>query len=199
MLKTIQQYSTFDKQIDFLAFKQAVIHNKIWLASFYIHIFSITFCLLAGIIQFSKTVLNNYPALHRYIGKLYVYNILIINVPVCFVLGIFSNGGLLGILGFLIQNILWAYCTLQGLVAIKKKDIKQHTIFMTYSYAITVTAITFRIIKHLFYNAAIHNYTLFYGLNVWLALIINLLLAWVLINNRLLARKCKRIDQNKNS
>ncbi|WP_426482595.1 DUF2306 domain-containing protein [Chryseobacterium sp. R2ACT005] len=181
MLKTISQYTSFDKNIGFLAFKQQVVGNPYWMTFFYIHIFSITLCLLAGLTQFSNRFLAENRSLHKIIGKIYVYNILIINVPACFVLGLFSNGGLIGITGFLIQDILWAYFTVAAVLSIKKENIIRHSNYMILSYAVTTTAITFRIIKNLLYNEIQHDYQLFYGLNVWAALLINLCIAYVMI------------------
>lgn len=181
MLKTISQYTSLEKNVGFLAFKQQVIDNPYWMAFFYIHIFSITLCLLAGLTQFSERFLNENKKLHRLIGKIYVYNILLINVPACFVLGLFSNGGLIGITGFLIQDVLWAFFTIKAVLFIKKRNVTSHKDYMTLSYAITTTAITFRIIKNLFYNEKNHDYELFYGLNVWFALVINLLVAYLII------------------
>ncbi|REC59697.1 DUF2306 domain-containing protein [Chryseobacterium pennae] len=185
MLKTISQYTTLDKTVGFLAFKQQVVNNPYWMAFFYIHIFSITLCLLAGLTQFSPQFLRENRSLHKMIGKAYVYNILIINVPACFVLGLFSNGGLIGITGFLTQDILWAYFTIAAVLSIKKGNIIRHKNFMILSYAVTTTAITFRIIKNLFYNEKLHDYELFYGINVWLALVINLLIAYYFLKRRL--------------
>ncbi|UHO39968.1 DUF2306 domain-containing protein [Chryseobacterium capnotolerans] len=181
MLKTISQYTTLDKTVGFLAFKQQVVNNPYWMGFFYIHIFSITLCLLAGLTQFSTQFLRENRSLHKIIGKMYVYNILIINVPACFVLGLFSNGGLIGITGFLIQDMLWAYFTVVAVASIRKGNIIRHKNYMILSYAVTTTAITFRIIKNLFYNEERHDYELFYGVNVWLALMINLLIAYYFV------------------
>ncbi|WP_051890510.1 DUF2306 domain-containing protein [Chryseobacterium vrystaatense] len=184
MLKTISQYTGFDKNVGFLMFKQKVVGNPYWLVFFYIHIFSITLCLLAGLTQFSKRFLTENRKLHRWIGRIYVYNILIINVPACFVLGLFSNGGMIGITGFLVQDILWAYFTLAAVFFIKKGDIAGHKKYMILSYAVTTTAITFRIIKNVFYQENLYDYELFYGLNVWLSLAIHLSAAFLIIRNQ---------------
>ncbi|MGG7437803.1 DUF2306 domain-containing protein [Chryseobacterium arthrosphaerae] len=181
MLKTISQYTSFEKNIGFLAFKQQVVNNPYWMAFFYVHIFSITLCLLAGLTQFSNQFLAENKNLHRIIGKVYVYNILMINVPACFVLGLFSNGGLIGITGFLIQDILWAYFTVVAVLSVKRGNIDRHKNYMILSYAVTTTAITFRLIKNLFYDEKYHDYELFYGTNVWLALVINLLIAYLIL------------------
>lgn len=184
MLKTISQYTSLEKNIGFLTFKQQVVDNPYWMTFFYIHIFSITLCLLAGLTQFSNRFLTENRNLHKIIGKIYVYNILIINVPACFVLGLFSNGGLIGITGFLIQNVLWAYFTIAAILFIKKGHVNRHRIYMILSYAVTTTAITFRIVKNLFYNETQHDYEPFYGLNVWAALFINLFMAYLILSKR---------------
>ena len=181
MLKTISQYTTFEKNTGFLMFKQQVVNNPYWLTFFYIHIFSITICLLAGLTQFSNRFLTENRKLHKIIGKVYVYNILIVNVPACFVLGLFSNGGITGITGFIIQDILWACFTIRAVLSIRKGNTVIHKNAMILSYAITTTAITFRIIKNLFYNEQYHDYELFYGINVWLSLFINLSVAYFII------------------
>lgn len=200
MLKTISQYTSLEKNVGFLAFKQNVIDNPYWMTFFYIHIFSITLCLLAGLTQFSNLFLEENKKLHRIIGKIYVYNILIINVPACFVLGLFSNGGLTGIVGFLIQDILWAYFTIRAVLFIKKGNVTDHKNYMILSYAITTTAITFRIVKNLFYNEEYHDYELFYGLNVWLALVVNLLIAYLILKrNRPLLPFKRDIRQENNN
>ncbi|MDQ1856157.1 DUF2306 domain-containing protein [Chryseobacterium sp. WLY505] len=197
MLKTISQYTSLEKNIGFLAFKQQVVNNPYWMTFFYIHIFSITLCLLAGLTQFSNRFLTENKNLHKIIGKIYVYNILIINVPACFVLGLFSNGGIIGITGFLIQDVLWAYFTVAAILCIKNGNVNAHRMYMILSYAVTTTAITFRIIKNLFYHETRHDYQLFYGLNVWAALIINLFVAYLIFRKEtLLPRKINRRKEN---
>jgi uncharacterized membrane protein len=184
MLKTISQYTGFDKNVGFLMFKQKVVGNPYWMMFFYIHIFSITLCLLAGITQFSTRFLIENRKLHRWIGKMYVYNILVINVPACFILGLFSNGGMIGITGFLLQDILWAYFTVTAVLLIKKGNISGHKKYMILSYAVTTTAITFRIIKNLIYKENLYDYELFYGLNVWISMVINLSIAYLMIRSQ---------------
>lgn len=198
MLNTIRQYSSFETNVGFLRFKQNVIGNKYWLLFFYIHIFSITICLLAGLTQFSNQFLKENRKLHRIIGKIYIYNILIINFPACFVLALFSNGGIIGISGFIIQNFIWGYFTLFAVIFIKKGNVEMHKNYMIFSYAITSTAITFRLIKNMFYNEDIFYYQLFYGLNVWISLFLNILIAYIIIrkSNHDLSLESNRIDEN---
>ena len=55
MFSMVAEYSTFDDQIGFLLQKQEYLHIGIWKFSFYAHVFSSSFCLLAGFTQY------NYP------------------------------------------------------------------------------------------------------------------------------------------
>ncbi len=198
MLNTIRQYDTFQTNVGFLNFKQQVVNNKFWLWFFYVHIFSIVLCLLVGMTQFSQLFLSKFRRLHRVIGKIYVYNIVVINFPACMVLALFSNGGLLGILGFVLQDFLWIFFTVVAVYHIKKGNVNKHKNFMILSYAITTTAITFRIIKNLIYDDKIFDYELFYGLNVWISMILNLLIAGFFIYNlsKKLPFESKSTDKN---
>lgn len=180
-ISTITQYITSDKTVGFLAFKQAVVNNRLWMLCFYLHVFSVVFCLFAGFTQFSQGFLMQYRKVHKLIGRMYVYNIVCINFPVALVMGVFSNGGILGATGFVFQDFLWLYFTVYAVVYAKRKKMAQHRNFMILSYAITTTAITFRLIKYLFYDALSIDYTLFYGLNVWAALVLNLMAATIII------------------
>lgn len=181
MLNTIKQYASFRTDTGFLRFKQQVVRNKYWLSFFYIHIFSILLCLFAGLTQFSNQLLKEHRKLHKVLGKIYAYNVMLINVPACLVLAVFSNGGITGILGFIVQDTLWAYFTGAAIIAIKNKNTSRHKNYMVLSYAITATAITFRIIKNLFFNEQQFSYTIFYGCNVWISLLLNLGLALLII------------------
>ena len=183
-LNTIQQYFPFRKDAGFLKFKQEIVDNKLWITFFYIHIVCIIICLLAGLTQFSSYFLREYRNLHRIFGKVYVFLILFINFPACLILGIFSNGGTIGILGFITQDIIWLYFTWKALIFIKKGRLREHKNFMIYSYSITTTAITFRIIKNTFYTEDLFYYDLFYGITVWLSLSINLLVAYLIISRK---------------
>jgi hypothetical protein len=186
MLNTGLQYSSFKTDIAFLKFKQDIVNNKFWLFFFYVHAFSISICLLAGLSQFSSNFLKNNPKEHKLIGRIYFYNVMLINFPACFILGFLSNGGIIGKIGFIFQNILWGYTTYKSVQHIKNGDIKKHQIFSYFSYAITFTAITFRLNKYVFYDFNLLNYETFYGLNVCVSLFIKLIATYFFINNTIL-------------
>ena len=70
MLRTIIGYTSFRDDAQFLALKQAYIHNPVWKTAFYIHVFSAILALLAGFTQFSPELLRDSPRTHRLIGRI---------------------------------------------------------------------------------------------------------------------------------
>ena len=114
MLRLTAQYTSFETDVAFLSLKQDYLENDVWLASFYIHVFSTTFCLLAALTQFEKYGLGHFPKVHRSMGKAYVLNILFINFPVAFVMAIYANGCLPSKTAFIILYCLWFWCTLKA-------------------------------------------------------------------------------------
>ena len=116
MMRSSLNYITFETNIQFLAYKQDYIHNPIWLSAFYIHVFSAFLALFAGFTQFSTQVFAAPPRkLHRVLGHVYVWNILLINFPSALIMAIYANGGILGKTAFLMLDCLWFGFTLQAL------------------------------------------------------------------------------------
>jgi hypothetical protein len=115
MLRTIVGYTSFRDNVQFLALKQAYVHNVVWKTAFYIHVFSAVVALLAGFTQFSSDFLRENPKLHRLIGKIYVANVLLINFPVGLIMGFYANGGVPGKTAFLVLDVLWFFFYAEGL------------------------------------------------------------------------------------
>lgn len=69
MLRTIVGYSSFKDDVQFLAFKQAYIHNPVWKTAFYVHVFSAVIALFAGFTQFSPQFLKEYRKAHRVLER----------------------------------------------------------------------------------------------------------------------------------
>lgn len=196
MLSTIYQYSSFRYDTGFLKFKQQVIEIDYWRAAFYIHVFTCIICLLAGFTQFSGEFARNSPFLHRLFGRIYFYNIILINFPAGMILAIHANGNLLGKAAFILLGILWFFFTVAAVWWAKKRNYLLHRIFMIRSYALTLTALTLRFLKILMNTFSGWSYNEIYIFDAWMALAINLLVAEVIVryscyrsNAKLLARK----------
>jgi len=194
MCLTIYQYTTFDKTIGFLSFKQTIVSNSFWRTAFYIHVFTCFFCLGAGFTQFSNQIRKKYPKIHRFIGKLYFYNIAFINFPVAIILGIYANGNIPGKIAFILLDLLWAYFTFAGVYWIRKGNIEKHQRFMIRSYALTLTAITLRISKMIMAKYSDWSYDDIYIFDAWFALSFNLLVGELIIYRKTYLSNRKLIE-----
>ena len=184
MLKNVVQYYPMQDNIGFLQFKQAYIHIIPWKIAFYTHVFSAIFALFAGFTQFSNYVLKNYRKIHKLIGKLYAYDILIVNFPAAMIMAIYANGQLPGKTAFVTLDCLWFWFTCKAVVEIKRKNIIGHKHYMMRSYAITLSAIGLRtwkiVISHLAQIDPLHLYMI----DAWMGFVPNLLFVELLIRSR---------------
>ncbi len=187
MSATILQYTEFETDVAFLKYKQALVHYPWWRAVFYTHVFTCFVCLMAGFTQFSNFFQSNFNRLHRIIGKVYVFNVLFINFPTALVLAITAHGGLVSQIAFVILDVLWAFYTWKAFQSIKQKDIIKHQQFIIRSFALTLTAVTFRLISMGFPYIVDWPYTTIYRFDSWATLIINSAIAegviWIKFRN----------------
>lgn len=197
MLRTIINYTSFKSDIQFLALKQDYITNSVWKFAFYVHTFSAVFALLAGFTQFSKQFLQDYRKLHKIFGRLYVWDILVINFPAGFIMAIYANGGLAGKMAFLTLDILWFWFTFKAFTAALNKNFKKHRDYMIRSYALTFSALTLRtwkiVMTHLGWVDVHHIYIV----DAWLAFIPNLILAEWIIHFIRSSDQIQRMSQSK--
>jgi len=184
----------FPTDIDFLASKQIVIDKKHWLIAFYIHISSSVVVISVGITQFSKKIMLSYPKLHRLMGKIYIFLILLVACPSGFVMAFYGNGGPSAQLAFILQALAWWYLTFMAYRQIHAGKVKAHGEYMIRSYAMTLSAISLRAATYLISYWKLENqfycpseaypllcYPDFYIMVAWLSWIVNLIIAECLI------------------
>lgn len=190
MLKIIVQYSAFDDHVGFLEFKQDYLHLPLWKAAFYIHVFSSIFTLLAGFTQFSSEILKNHRGLHRLIGRIYVWDIVLINFPTGLILAVYANGHLPTKIAFLILDGLWLWFTVKAVLEVKKGNIAGHREYMIRSYALTFSAVTLRTWRLVLTSSFDLDPQLIYMLDAWLGFVPNLICAeWLIARNRKAAQR----------
>jgi Predicted membrane protein (DUF2306) len=181
MLLTIAQYASFNDTIGFLKFKQEYLDIRIWKIAFYTHVFTSLFTLCAGFTQFSTYVLQHHKKLHRAVGKMYAYNIFLINFPAGMIMAFYANGHWPSKVAFIILDCLWFWFTYKAVVAIKVKDIKKHKRFMIRSFALTCSAITLRMWKLILSHSFNIDPTTLYMIDAWMGFVPNLIFAEWLI------------------
>jgi len=182
MLNISSKYIGFDHKAAFLATKQWIISNDFWRVSFYIHVFCSPVLLLAGFTQFfSQRLLKR--DIHRFIGKLYVFVLLLLAAPSGLVMAYYANGGLPTQIAFITLGILWIIFTILAYSKARSKQFNEHKKWMYRSFALTLSAITLRSWKYLIYFFLRPNPMDVYVIVSWLGWIPNLLIAeWLIAN-----------------
>jgi len=170
--------------IGFLQFKQDYIHILPWKVAFYTHVFTIIFALLAGFTQFSALILKDHTNIHRLVGKIYIYDVLLINVPAAMIMAIYANGLLPTKTAFVILDCLWFWFTYKAVVEIKKGNVAAHKRFMIRSYALTLSAVSLRAWKIIILSFVDIDPLHLYMINAWMGFVPNLLFAEWLIRRK---------------
>lgn len=147
MFSIIWPYRSGRTDIDFLLTKQHIIHLLHYRAAFYLHIFPALLTLVAGLTQFSGAILQRLPAWHRWVGRAYAFSILLVCGPAGMLMAWYANGGLVTQTSFLLLSGLWWWSTWMAWQAIRRKNIRQHGAWMLRSYALTLSAITLRLMQ----------------------------------------------------
>jgi hypothetical protein len=197
MLKSVVRYYPMQDNIGFLQFKQDYIHIMPWKGAFYIHVFSAVFALFAGFTQFSKVILKEHRNIHRWIGRLYAYDILIINFPAAMIMAVYANGLIPSKTAFVILDCLWFWFTYRAVIEIRRKNIIAHKQFMMRSYALTLSAITLRSWKIIISGVVTIDPLHLYMIDAWMGFVPNLLFVEWLIRRKEIKVKRLSIQPNK--
>lgn len=157
---------------DFLITKPlSVLSSSNWQYFFKIHIVASGIALFIGWMQFVNRIRLNKPIFHRYIGRIYFLAIAIGGLSGLY-LAYYSNTTL-SQSGFGILSVLWLYTAFKALYAIRQRRFDSHQKWATRSYAVTFSAVSFRICLTLL-TSTIDNYELSFGISSWSCWIINL-------------------------
>ena len=182
MLNLSLPYVQMKGGIDFLKTKELVYHIRHWRYSFYIHVFTSLFILVAGIFQFNKYILKNHKRLHRISGYIYVLDVLFVAGPAGLVMAFYANGGTPARASFVILAALWLFTTAMAWRQALKKKFVSHGSWMLRSYALTLSAITLRSYAFLFGYFQIQMRPVHVYITIaWLSWIPNLIIAEILI------------------
>ena len=186
---TVTIYVSPRLDIGFLAVKQDVIHLHYWRVAFYVHVFSSVGLLFIGAAQFSQAIRRRFMKVHILFGRAYVVIILGIAGPTGFVLAIHALGGPWSQAGFLALAILWIVFTFLAYRHALRRDIRRHREHMLRSYALTLNAITVRLLGYLAVAFPVVSQIDSYRIGSWLAWIINLACAELLIRSKASAKE----------
>ena len=180
-------YLSFETDVDFLLTKQKIIHLKHWRYAFYVHILFSIFSLVAGLTQFSDYILTKHKRLHRMMGYVYVFDVVCLAGPSGLILAVYANGTPVSKSSFVLLSFLWILFTVLALVKALKKEFAAHQAWMIRSYALTLSAITLRLLALVLPRFVHFDAHTEYALIAWLSWTLNLLIAEWIIHSRKLA------------
>ena len=143
------QYIPINYEVAFLNLKQKEIKYLHYKVAFFSHVYSSIFVISIALLQFSKTIRNQFKSIHKLSGKIYVLLILFIASPSGLIMSFHANGGLISKISFSILSVLWFYFTFKAYSSIREGNYQNHKYFMMRSYALTLSAISLRLFKYL--------------------------------------------------
>ncbi len=170
------RYLTLDPETFLSQQKMVYLAN---LGPLVLHIGGGVLALALGPWQFVSRLRTRRPAVHRFIGRVYLVSVLAAGVG-GLLLAPKALAGPIAPLGFGTLAVLLLLTSVAGYVTIRRRLVARHRAWMTRSYALIFAAVTFRLwIGGL--SAAGLPFDLVYGSGAWTSWMINLLVAELLI------------------
>lgn len=140
--------------------------------AFYGHVVLGPVALLAGCLQFYQGLRTARPHVHRWCGRVYVAACCLGGLG-GFILAFGSIEGPIAVSGFAVLAALWTTFTIHGAVLAKAGNYLQHRRWMLRSYALTLSAVSLRLMMP---TAAILGIDGAYPYIAWLCWLVNLIL-----------------------
>jgi uncharacterized membrane protein len=111
--------------------------------AFYAHISLSSLAMALGPLQFIQRLRRRRPALHRWIGRVYLMSVAA-GAASSLVMATVNSAGINGFFGFGTLAVLWAGTSWMGYKSIRAGDILSHQAWMIRSFALTFAAVTLR-------------------------------------------------------
>lgn len=159
-----------------------ILNSKTWYFFLYMHIISGGIAILVGWIQFNQKIRTKWTYMHRTIGKFYFLSAILCSLSGIYV-GYFATGGWIAAAGFISVACIYFYTSLLGFLSIKKGKLISHQNFMTYSYAVCLSAVSLRLATPAAYLLNL-DYISSYQVIAWAAWIPNLAIAYLINKSR---------------
>jgi uncharacterized membrane protein len=144
-------------------------------AGIYWHVFPSLLALTLGPFQFWAVLRQGRPALHRFLGRVYLLGVLAGGVGGLY-MAQFAFGGAPTRIGFALLASLWLLFAFLAYRAIRARDIRRHRAWMVRTFALTFAAVTLRLYLGLAFALGM-SFEQFYPWLAWLSWVPNLLVA----------------------
>jgi len=147
----------------------------------YTHVFAAAVALLLGPFQFHERLRRRWPRAHRISGRIYLGVGVGIGGLAGLYMATFAYGGIGAKLGFAALATAWLHSGFRAYRAIRLGDVASHRRWMVRNFALTLAAVTLRILLPVSGIAGIPFDTAYPAI-AWLCWVPNLLLAeWILV------------------
>ena len=140
----IAPYATFNPDNFNNATSRFASETPLRLAGLYIHAFSGGVALIIGPFQFLNRIRTRRPALHRWMGRMYLIGILFGGLS-AFLIAPGMISGLVGEFGLMLLGILWLWTGWNAYRNIRAGNKEIHREWMIRNYALTFSAVTLRL------------------------------------------------------
>jgi uncharacterized membrane protein len=147
-----------------------------------LHVVGAVVALSLGPWQFVRRLRSRWPRVHRVVGRVYVVAVLATGVGGLLLAPTTYTGRLAG-LAFALLAVGTLGSTAMAFVAIRRRQIARHRVWMTRSYAFIFTGVSFRLGLILLPALGL-SFDSAYAVSAWIAWPINLAVAEVLLRRR---------------
>ena len=113
-------------------------------------------------------------------GRIYVLVVLLIGAPTGMFMAFFAKGSNMERGLFMVMALIWFYSTARVLQTVLEKNILAHKQWMMRSYAMAMTAVTFRIYHILFYYIG-WSHLENYEISLWISVVGNIVFTEVIL------------------
>ncbi|WP_407406111.1 DUF2306 domain-containing protein [Chryseobacterium sp.] len=184
MFKITLEYIPLDKNVSFLMIKQTEVGERpeyLWL--FYTHVYTSIFVMIAGFFAILRKDFG-IRNLHKNVGKLYLFLLLLFSAPSGIYMGFYANGGFFSKFSFVILGFFWWFSSYKAYKYAKIKQFSLHKQWMWRSFALTLSALTLRMWKVFIVYLFHPNPLDVYQIIAWLGWVPNILLIEYLIRKK---------------
>lgn len=142
--------------------------------------------------QFVPALRKRFPKAHRITGRVYLVSLMAASAAAAYAAAVTPSGFPLQV-GFYLLIVAWLYTAARAFIAIRRRQVQQHRIWMIRNYALTFAAVTLRLYMMIFLVLFPSVPWLgIYTASAWLGLTGNVLVAEYFIVHRLLANRVRQ-------
>lgn len=146
----------------------------------YFHIIGGAIAIGIGPFQFSPWIRDSCRSLHRLMGRMYFLAV-VFGAFGGFLLALTSAGGVPGHFGFACLAVVWLITVSCALTQILKGNVEAHRKWMTRNYALTLAAVSLRLLLPVLYTFDV-SFESAFATVAWMSWVPNLLMAeWIFL------------------